>query len=105
MRNGSSERNAVALQRWLCVSLRECLGLDVIVREELATLKHGVTRFRITLRCFSVEHRQGEPIDHGTELRWVRPIDLVDFPLSTTGRKLAKLLTSAQHRTPFIDRA
>jgi A/G-specific adenine glycosylase len=79
---------------WLRTTLRANLGLDVIVREELATLKHSVTRFRITLRCVSAEHRQGEPTDHGTELRWVRPTDLEDFPLSTTGRKLATLLTA-----------
>lgn len=81
------------LAPWLRTTLQSHLGLDVRVREELATLKHGVTRFRITLRCFSAEHRRGEPTDHGTELRWVRPTDLADFPLSTTGRKLAKLLT------------
>ncbi|MBI5761013.1 MAG: A/G-specific adenine glycosylase [Planctomycetales bacterium] len=92
-----------ALASWLRTTLRSELGLDVIVREELATLKHGVTRFRITLRCFSAEHRQGEPTDHGTELRWVLPADLTDFPLSTTGRKLAKLLASLRQRVLFGD--
>jgi A/G-specific adenine glycosylase len=95
--------DSTEFMRWLRTILRANFGLDVLVREELATLKHTVTRFRITLRCFFAEHRHGDPTDHGTELRWVRPTDLANFPLSTTGRKLAKLLPSARTRTLFGD--
>jgi A/G-specific adenine glycosylase len=92
-----------AARLWLQNTIRSDLSLNVIVGEEMATLKHSVTRFRITLRCFHAEHRQGAATDNGTELRWVSPADLGEFPLSTTGRKLATLATSTRERTAFAE--
>ena len=84
-----------AARLWLQKTILSDLNLDVIVRDEVATLKHSVTRYRITLRCFHAEHRQGSATDNGTEFRWTTPEDLGEFALSTTGRKLASLLTSS----------
>jgi A/G-specific adenine glycosylase len=66
-------------------------GVVAELAEPLTTLKHGVTRFRITLDCHWADHRSSPRRLRG-ELRWVRPEQLVDYPLSTTGRKVASLL-------------
>lgn len=55
----------------------------------ITTIKHGVTRFRITLECYEAAYESGR-LQKGA--RWVKPAELSDLPLSTTGRKLAKLL-------------
>lgn len=55
----------------------------------ITTLKHGVTRFRITLECYEAEHAGGRL---RKPARWVSLDDLADLPLSATGRKLVKLL-------------
>ncbi|WP_146449400.1 A/G-specific adenine glycosylase [Bythopirellula polymerisocia] len=52
----------------------------------LTTMKHGVTRYRITLDCYSAQFVSGRLKRH---TRWIRPAELADLPLSTTGRKLA----------------
>jgi A/G-specific adenine glycosylase len=58
----------------------------------LKTLKHGVTRFRITLDCFEARWQSGPTgKPPSTELRWLRPAELADYPLNATGRKLAGL--------------
>lgn len=64
----------------------------------LTTLRHGVTRFRITLDCYAASVK---PAKRGSklkvspprrEVRWVRPDELDEYALSVTGRKLAKLI-------------
>jgi A/G-specific adenine glycosylase len=68
--------------------------------EPLTTLHHGVTRFRITLEVFaasveagSCNNSQSSRHSAFAQQRWVRPSALVRYPLSTTGRRIAKLVT------------
>ena len=59
----------------------------------LKTIKHGVTRYRITLDCYAARYRSGKIFrNNGRKLRWARPADLDGYPLSTTGRKLADFI-------------
>jgi A/G-specific adenine glycosylase len=60
----------------------------------LATIRHSVTRFRITLDVFHARHSGGRlRSTGGGELRWMRPAELTDMALSTTGRKIARLIS------------
>ena len=74
--------------------LLQTTSLTVRVNDLLATFKHGVTRFRITLSCYSAEVSSGRLCTNGQLLRWVKLSELDAYPLNTTGRKLAKLLVS-----------
>ena len=66
-------------------------GVTVRPGRHLATLRHGVTRFRITLECHEATcARQTTPSDH---LRWVRLPEMESLPLSVTGRKIWQMLT------------
>jgi A/G-specific adenine glycosylase len=61
----------------------------------LTTIRHTVTRFRITLDCFEaigskLPGRRRAPV----EVKWLRPAELSDYPLSSTGRKLARLIAA-----------
>lgn len=88
-------------------------GLSIGPLVPLTTIKHGVTRFRITLHCFTaastMPHQSprspsfGSPSPHGpaphgpaphgpAPHQWLAPSDLATLPLSTTGRKIARLL-------------
>ena len=68
----------------------ELTGVEVAPGERLATFKHGVTRFRITLHCYAARKTSKRRI--GQAARWVALPELVDYPLSTTGRKISRLL-------------
>jgi A/G-specific adenine glycosylase len=59
----------------------------------LKTLKHGVTRYRITLDCYEAAYVGGRiRTAESAEVRW-RPLGhLKELPLSTTGRKIAHLI-------------
>ena len=76
-------------------TVREQTGLKIVLGSQIAELKHAVTRYRITLKCFTAESVSGTLHQH-EEWEWVPPDRFVEFPLSVTGRKFAKLL--AEHK-------
>jgi A/G-specific adenine glycosylase len=71
---------------------RAITGITIRPGKRLTTIKHGVTRFRITLDCYEARYQRGR-LGPG-ELRWVDPQDLGDYPLSVTGRKIAERIQS-----------
>ena len=74
--------------------LRHLIGVRVVIGPHLKTFKHGVTRYRITLDCYEARYHSGGLKSLKTApVQWVAPTKLGDFPLSTTGRKIAELLS------------
>ncbi len=84
--------NEPALDPELCAGIRRQTGLRARPHEHIATLKHGVTRFRITLDCYHARCQPGRAKLAAGNWQWLRPHELVDIPLSVTGRKLARLI-------------
>jgi A/G-specific adenine glycosylase len=88
-----SSARARDVHRELVENVRRLTGVTISPGEHRKTLRHGVTRFRITLNCYEAEYvaQNGE----GAEImvqKWVRPAELEHYPLSSTGRKLAGLV-------------
>jgi A/G-specific adenine glycosylase len=80
------------LRRELAGAAAELTGLAVSPRQRLTRIKHGVTRFRITLDCYEAECTGGR-LRRGDDVRWVQLGELETYPLSVTGRKISRLLT------------
>ena len=80
---------------------RELTGYAVTPGEEVAAIKHGVTRYAITLTVLTAA-RAGGRFRRGfyAEAKWVTPAGLADFPVSAPQRKLMTLLAKppAQRR-------
>jgi A/G-specific adenine glycosylase len=71
--------------------LLERMELRAELGAELVTIRHAVTRFRITLVCLEARHLQGRfRCDQFQQGSWVDPARLQDFPFSSPQRKLAK---------------
>ena len=79
------------VRKELVAKLREQTGITIEPGNLLTTIKHGVTRFRITLDCYSAQYKTGR-LGADKNARWIRPAELSELPLSTTGRKLANLV-------------
>ncbi|MGI9428319.1 MAG: NUDIX domain-containing protein, partial [Bythopirellula sp.] len=77
----------------LVTKVQQQTGITVKPGNLLKTIKHGVTRYRITLDCYEAEFASGRvrSTKH-RPLRWTSPAELADLPLSTTGRKIARLI-------------
>jgi len=85
-----------ALRAELAAGVARLTGVAIEPGEHLASIRHGVTRFRITLLCYQGRWLSG-PNGQGPSgtMRWVRPDDLDAYPLSTTGRKLSQLIAES----------
>jgi A/G-specific adenine glycosylase len=81
---------STALSRKLVANVRRLTGVTIVPGPEFTTIKHGVTRFRITLVCYQGSYKKGPLKDNRT--RWVQTTRLSDYPLSATGRKIATSL-------------
>lgn len=79
----------------------ETTGLRIHLGNLLKTFRHSVTKYRITLDCYSGilptknPGRLRKKTPHGEEIRWVGVDDLSEYPLSVTGRKIAKLVAAS----------
>jgi A/G-specific adenine glycosylase len=73
--------------------LADLTGVRAKIGPEWLTVRHTVTRFRITMVCLEAEYRGGElRSDYYTEGRWVPPTALAQYPVSSPQRKLARSL-------------
>jgi A/G-specific adenine glycosylase len=82
--------------------LREQAGLTVRPGPELLTVRHGVTRFRITLVCLEARYQSGRfrstfYREHG----WLSPAGLAEYPVSTPQRRLTRALLCERQRQLF----
>lgn len=74
--------------------LHEQTGVDAQLGPLFTTIKHGVTRYRITLDCYRAKHQSGRIRSTSqSPIKWVSPKELSSYALSSTGRKIAKLIT------------
>ena len=80
-----------ALRRELVEKMHNQTGVTIELGKRHKTLKHGVTRFRITLDCYDARYVSGPDGRADPAARWLSPDELEDYPLSTTGRKLCRL--------------
>lgn len=87
-----SNRRGAMLRQELGAKVRELTGVAVEPGKRLATLKHGVTRFRITLACHEAEFLSAVKPLNKADLQWLTPTELAGVPLSTTGRKISRLI-------------
>jgi A/G-specific adenine glycosylase len=89
----ATDAPAATMNRHIVVQTRAMTGLAVSAGPHLITIKHGVTRFRITLHCYeatlSRRHRQ---VAMKVLVQWVPVTELANYPLSVTGRKISRLL-------------
>jgi A/G-specific adenine glycosylase len=73
----------------------ELTGLTLRPGPELATVRHGITRFRVTIVAFEAEHVAGRfrsPLY--VRAAWLRPAELADYPVSSPHRRLAHILAA-----------
>jgi A/G-specific adenine glycosylase len=79
----------------LIAKVRDQTGVVIEPGGVLKTIKHGVTRFRITLDCYEARPAGGRVRSTAQlPVRWTPLAELADVPLSVSGRKIASLITT-----------
>jgi A/G-specific adenine glycosylase len=75
--------------------LHDLIGLQARLGPELLTIRHGITRYHITLTCFESAYVAGEfHSDFYVRGRWLNVADLAAYPVSAPQRRLARFLIS-----------
>jgi A/G-specific adenine glycosylase len=73
----------------------ELTGLSVHPGTELTTVRHGITRYQITMVCFEAEVVSGQfRSSFYSQACWVKPAELGEYPVSSPQRQLAELLAA-----------
>jgi A/G-specific adenine glycosylase len=73
--------------------MREELGIEVAVGEELIVVEHAYTHFRITLYAFACRLVAGEPVCIDCDdFRWATLEEIAALPMSVADRKIAGIL-------------
>ncbi len=89
-----SQKPGLHLQGNIEDRVAEMTGIRVALGERLIIIKHGVTRFRITLHCYrAAPTAPRQSLASRTILKWVPRTQLANYPLSTTGRKISRIVT------------
>jgi A/G-specific adenine glycosylase len=79
----------------LIAKTREQTGVTIDPGNVLKTIKHGVTRFRITLDCYDARPAGGRIRSTAVRpVRWTPLTALAGLPLSVSARKIASQITT-----------
>jgi A/G-specific adenine glycosylase len=73
--------------------ISQLTGMTATLGPELLTIRHGVTRYHITLTCFEADHVSGEFVsEFYLAAKWLTPRELALYPVSAPQRRLAEHL-------------
>jgi A/G-specific adenine glycosylase len=86
------DHESASARRHLAQCCVQLTGAKTRIGPLFATVKHGVTRFRITLYCYHATPADSSTVRSDSTTRWISPEELADLPLSVTGRKITRLL-------------
>jgi A/G-specific adenine glycosylase len=73
---------------------RRALGVLPRTLELLATIKHSITRYRITLEAYQISGREAARIPAETEGRWLGRNRLSQLPFTSAHRQILRRLSS-----------
>ncbi len=85
----TGENLDMCLKREIC----EELGVEIKVGNPFGIYEHAYTHFKITLHAFECLLTKGIPAAHEhTAICWIKPADLIDFPMGKIDRQISKRL-------------
>ncbi|HEY5158080.1 MAG TPA: A/G-specific adenine glycosylase [Anaerolineales bacterium] len=90
---GGKVEEGETLEVCLGREIREETGAEIRVGEAFGIYRHAYTHFSITLHAFFCELIAGEPrAIEATELAWVKPMELNNYPMGKVDRQIARRL-------------
>jgi A/G-specific adenine glycosylase len=83
------------LEQAACRVVRDLTGLVIVPGSELLTIRHAITRFRVTISCVEARWRSGRfAPSFYQDGRWLAAQEIQNYPVSVPQRRLARELTA-----------
>ena len=80
----------------LAREIREELGVEIHVGQEIGVFRHAYTHFKVTLHAFEAVLLSGEPQAlHADDLKWATVEELSTFPMGKIDRQISKVLADS----------
>lgn len=93
---GGKQQEGEDLPSCLKREIREELGVEIMVGEQLAVYRHAYTHFRVTLYAYHCRLLGPEPFPiQADELLWVPVRELSRYPMGKIDRQISKTLLSS----------
>jgi A/G-specific adenine glycosylase len=93
---GGKKEKGETLEQCLEREIKEELGCTIQVGSALGIFNHAYTHFSITLHCFECKLKVGSPLPiEASEVRWVSPLELSNFPMGKADRMISRKIISA----------
>ncbi len=93
---GGKQQEGEDLSSCLQREIREELGTEITVGEQLGVYRHAYTHFRVRLYAFKCGLAGGEPRPlQVAEVRWVAPDELSQYPMGKIDRQISQTLVSS----------
>ncbi|MCB1060398.1 MAG: A/G-specific adenine glycosylase [Calditrichaeota bacterium] len=90
---GGKQESGESLKECVQREMREELAMEVEVGEQIASVKHAYTHFKITLHCFECKHVGGElQLIHAADAKWVKPAELANYAFPKADRVVLQML-------------
>ncbi len=97
---GGKQQPGETLPEALVREIREELGTAIAVGEALGVYQHAYTHFKVTLTAFECRLTGVEPQAlEASELAWVKPAELANFPMGNIDRRISKDLAGKNDLT------
>ena len=97
---GGKQEPDESIEACLVREIEEELGITIEVGLKLGTFHHAYTHFKITVHAFFSTAIAGDPIPHDhTELAWVPPTELDQYPMGKVDRSIATELVRTLNKT------
>ncbi|MBU0507217.1 A/G-specific adenine glycosylase [bacterium] len=90
---GGKQRTGESLEECVAREIREELGIEITVAEQVARVRHAYSHFRITLHAFECRQRSGRVKKIGVaDFCWVKPEELKRFAFPKADRVVLEIL-------------
>jgi A/G-specific adenine glycosylase len=92
----ASKTRKSSLEGLIIERFRSEFGADIEINERFKTIRHGVTRFRITLDCLFARFKESPGLTTQRTIQWRSTDELSELALNSSGRKIADYLTTSR---------
>ncbi len=94
---GCEFKQAEDLRHALASRIHRDLGLKICLKDRLVTVKHAITKHRITIQAFLAELNPSQPTPTKSRItRWVRLSEVDRYPFGSASMRILKALRDRQ---------